>query len=104
MFVYDGVLGLLGIQLTLSAARGFGSHKHTKNVASGVLDNEATVSHSEMIEHSFYQVGLVTFCYSFVLVLFHGTRFKAPSMRNNAVSGISHVSVYKYMHCAVCSH
>lgn len=48
------VLGMLGISLTLAAAYEF-QHKHVKNVASGILDEHATVTYGEMIEHSFYQ-------------------------------------------------
>eukprot|EP01040_Poterioochromonas_malhamensis_P004747 gene4747-5094_t len=54
-FLYDGVLGLLGIVLTLLAAYEF-QHKNVTNVASGTLDEHATVTYSEMIEHSFYQL------------------------------------------------
>lgn len=52
--VYDFILGVLGIVLTLYAAQEF-KHKNVKNVASGTLDEHATVTHNEMIEHSFYQ-------------------------------------------------
>jgi hypothetical protein len=51
---YDTVLGILGVVLTLLAAFEF-KHKNVVNVASGTLDEHATVTHSEMIEHSFYQ-------------------------------------------------
>jgi hypothetical protein len=49
-------LGLVGVALPLSAAHGFG-HRGVKNVASGALDPHATVTHAEMLEHAFYQVG-----------------------------------------------
>eukprot|EP00047_Mylnosiga_fluctuans_P008551 m.259168 g.259168 ORF g.259168 m.259168 type:complete len:388 (-) comp22207_c0_seq1:229-1392(-) len=52
--LYDVVLGVLGTALTLTAALEF-QHKGVKNVASGTLDEHATVTHGEMIEHSFYQ-------------------------------------------------
>jgi hypothetical protein len=52
--VFDVVLGVLGTFLALSAAYDFG-HKNIKNVASGTLDEHATVTYNEMIEHSFYQ-------------------------------------------------
>ena len=51
---YDFFLGLLGILLTLSAAFEF-QHKNVKNDASGTLDEKATVTFSEMLEHAFYQ-------------------------------------------------
>lgn len=54
-FAYDIMLGMLGTALTLTAAFDF-NHKHVKNVASGTLDEHATVTTAEMIEHSFYQV------------------------------------------------
>lgn len=52
---YDIVLGLSGTGLALTAAYEF-KHKNVVNVASGTLDEHATVTYSEMIEHSFYQV------------------------------------------------
>jgi hypothetical protein len=52
--VYDVVLGVLGVWLALSAAFDF-QHKNVVNVASGTLDEHATVTYGEMIEHSFYQ-------------------------------------------------
>lgn len=52
--IFDAVLGILGTVLALSAAFDFG-HKHIVNVASGTLDEHATVTYNEMIEHSFYQ-------------------------------------------------
>jgi hypothetical protein len=51
---YDAVLGTLGISLTLTAAHEFG-HKNVRNRASGTLDEDATVTYDEMIEHAFYQ-------------------------------------------------
>jgi hypothetical protein len=54
IIVYDIILGILGIILTLTAANDF-KHKGIKNIASGTLDEHATVTHDEMIEHSFYQ-------------------------------------------------
>ncbi len=52
--VYDTILGALGICLTLTAAHEFG-HKNVRNRASGTLDEDATVTYDEMIEHAFYQ-------------------------------------------------
>ena len=58
---YDVALGMLGIGTTISAARDFGAHRHAKQfnkragAESGVLQPEATVTQSEMIEHAFYQ-------------------------------------------------
>jgi hypothetical protein len=51
---YDAVLATLGISLTLTAAHEFG-HKNVRNRASGTLDEDATVTYDEMIEHAFYQ-------------------------------------------------
>lgn len=56
--IYDAVLGVLGILLTVSAAFDFPTHNAVKNpagVVSGTLSDKATVSFSEMMEHSFYQ-------------------------------------------------
>lgn len=54
--LYDVILGISGISVTLTAAFDFQQHHDkVKNVASGTLDDDATVTFSEMIEHSFYQ-------------------------------------------------
>ena len=54
--LYDVVMGCLGLCTTLSAAHNF-PHRRVKNAVgqSGTLDEKAIVTHSEMIEHSFYQ-------------------------------------------------
>lgn len=52
--IFDIILGILGIYLPLTAAFEF-KHHGIKNVASGTLDEHATVTHNEMIEHAFYQ-------------------------------------------------
>jgi hypothetical protein len=53
--LYDIVLGILGTSTTLTAAFEFEvAHKKVKNKASGTLNEDATVTYSEMIEHSFY--------------------------------------------------
>jgi hypothetical protein len=52
--LFDVILGALGIALTLTAAHEFG-HKNVRNRASGTLDEDATVTYDEMIEHAFYQ-------------------------------------------------
>eukprot|EP00924_Labyrinthula_sp_SR-Ha-C_P006578 snap_masked-scaffold_38-processed-gene-2.48-mRNA-1 protein AED:0.07 eAED:0.07 QI:0/-1/0/1/-1/1/1/0/317 len=50
------VLGISGIVLTLTAAFDFQKvHEKKTNVASGPLQEETTVTYSEMIEHAFYQ-------------------------------------------------
>ncbi len=54
VWAYDAGLSSLGVAVTLSAASGFG-HRAVRNEASGVLDEHATVTHAEMLEHSFYQ-------------------------------------------------
>lgn len=54
--LYDAGLGVLGTALTLSAAFDFrAAHSRVKNVASGALDDDATVTFAEMMEHAFYQ-------------------------------------------------
>jgi hypothetical protein len=53
---YHITLGCLGVAATLSAAFDFRYLAHAKNKASGTLERHATVTYSEMIEHSFYQV------------------------------------------------
>ncbi len=51
---YDLLLSACGTALALSAAHAF-QHKRVKNRASGALDEDATVTHAEMVEHAFYQ-------------------------------------------------
>jgi len=53
-WTFDTVLGILGTNLALSAALEF-QNKNVVNVASGTLDEHATVTYNEMIEPSFYQ-------------------------------------------------
>jgi hypothetical protein len=57
--LYDIILGLTGLGLTVSAASDFkAAHKTIKNpmgIRSGTLHDTATVSYNEMIEHAFYQ-------------------------------------------------
>ncbi|CAJ1360278.1 unnamed protein product [Effrenium voratum] len=53
--MYHLVLGVLGVTVTLTAAFDFRFHDRVRNVASGTLEKHATVTFSEMIEHSFYQ-------------------------------------------------
>jgi hypothetical protein len=54
--MYDFVLAVSGIVLTLTAAADFrAAHAHVANVASGALDESATITVGEMIEHAFYQ-------------------------------------------------
>ena len=54
---YDLCLGLFGISTTFSAAFDFKKgHSSVKNKASGTLDEDATVTYSEMVEHGFYQI------------------------------------------------
>jgi len=57
LWVYDAILSILGFSVSFSAARDFGrAHTNVKNDASGILDEQATVSVSEMVEHCFYQL------------------------------------------------
>jgi hypothetical protein len=57
-FVVDVVFGALGCALTLSAAADFEkAHRRVDNRGrSGTLDDSATVTRAEMLEHAFYQV------------------------------------------------
>jgi hypothetical protein len=74
---YDFVLGFLGISLTLSAASNFG-HKNIKNVASGTLDEHATVTYNEMIEHSFYQgLNLVQAMYLHSICIYSDAKYES---------------------------
>ena len=64
-FLFDVTLGVAGVALALTAAFDFRvAHTRVTNVASGPLDASATVTFSEMLEHSFYQgVNLVQVVY-----------------------------------------
>jgi len=55
--LYDAVLGLLGVLLAWTASRDFSTPAHTvvSNKASGTLEDTATVTVSEMQEHTFFQ-------------------------------------------------
>ena len=55
-FIYDMVLGCLGIITTMTASKDF-PHKYVTNAQgqSGTLHSTAIVTQSEMIEHCFYQ-------------------------------------------------
>lgn len=56
-WAYDAALSLLGYAVATSAARDFrDAHRRVRNEASGTLDEAATVTVSEMLEHSFYQL------------------------------------------------
>lgn len=75
--LYDIVLGIAGVLLTLFAAHEF-QHKNVKNFASGTLDVHATVTYEEMLEHSFYQginliqiIFLHLFCMSINLTIIY---------------------------------
>jgi len=71
--LFDAVLGVLGTMLTLFAAVEF-QHKNVKNEASGTLDERATVTYNEMIEHSFYQaLNLVQILFIHSMGLFSGS-------------------------------
>ena len=57
VWVYDATLSVIGFSVSYSAACEFGpAHKHVRNEASGVLDQTATVTVAEMLEHCFYQL------------------------------------------------
>ena len=66
---YDIILGVLGTLTAVTAAYDFKkAHNHIRNIASGTLDKEATVTFEEMIEHSFYQgLNLVQIVYIHIL-------------------------------------
>ena len=58
-FAYDVALGVGGTILTLTAAQDFkGAHdeRRVRNIASGALDEDQTVTREEMLEHAFYQL------------------------------------------------
>jgi hypothetical protein len=76
VFLYDTILGCLGIATTLTAARDF-PHRLVKNEEgqSGSLSETAIVTHAEMIEHAFYQVlNLVQIIY------LHGMALRGTTM------------------------
>ena len=72
---YDVILGILGTMTAITAAYDFRkAHSHVKNIASGTLDKEATVTFEEMIEHSFYQgLNLIQIIFIHVITRLSGT-------------------------------
>lgn len=77
-FAYDVALGVGGTILTLTAAQDFkGAHdeRRVRNVASGALDEDQTVTREEMLEHAFYQ--LLNLAQA--LFLHASVRFRSPS-------------------------
>jgi hypothetical protein len=68
----DVLVGILGTLLATSAAFEF-QHKHIKNIASGTLDEHATVTYGEMVEHSFYQA--LNLCQ---ILYFHAMKHTIP--------------------------
>ena len=88
--IYDIVLGILGTSTAYTAAMDFKiahSDKHIKNKASGVLDEEATVTYSEMLEHTFYQ-GLnliqVLYLHTVAMDIFHYDHFNESNGKEEA--------------------
>eukprot|EP00656_Telonema_subtile_P008887 TRINITY_DN14155_c0_g1_i2.p1 TRINITY_DN14155_c0_g1~~TRINITY_DN14155_c0_g1_i2.p1 ORF type:complete len:326 (-),score=64.14 TRINITY_DN14155_c0_g1_i2:26-1003(-) len=79
--LYNGILGLSGVVLTLTAAFDFKHHKVIDRQglqASGTLEDSAVVSFSEMIEHSFYQgLNLVQVMTLHTLVSVHDWRLRS---------------------------
>ena len=74
-FAYDFMLPMLGTILTLTAAFDFkDAHSRVQNIASGVLDSDAVVTVSEMLEHRFYQ-GLNAVQIAFLVIV---TRVNMP--------------------------
>lgn len=74
---YDTLLGILGTTLAVTAAYGFPSHQRVSNIASGVLEQDKTVTYSEMIEHSFYQaLNLVQILFLHALATQSDTKIK----------------------------
>jgi hypothetical protein len=67
---YDAGISLLGFAAAYSAAVDFGSARaHMRgSEASGILDEKATVSRSEMLEHCFYQLlNLCQICFLYAV-------------------------------------
>ena len=84
-FAYDVALGVGGTILTLTAAQDFkGAHdeRRVRNIASGALDEDQTVTREEMLEHAFYQ--LLNLAQA--LFLHASVRFRAPSSSRAAAA------------------
>ena len=71
LWTYDAICSLLGLATAYSAYSDFGAaHRRVKNDASGILDEAATVSEGEMLEHCFYQcLNLVQVSYLHLLAM-----------------------------------
>lgn len=89
--VYDSVLGILGITLTLTAAFEF-QHKNVTNPASGTLDEHATVTYDEMIEHAFYQ-GL-----NLIQILFLHSLEYSPKISHRLLLTLAATSPWLFRH------
>jgi hypothetical protein len=79
--LYFIILGTLGVCLTLLAAFEF-QHKGVKNFASGTLDQHATVTYNEMIEHAYYQgLNLLQIVYLYACPSFVGNHIWSMACR-----------------------
>lgn len=77
MLIYHIILGWSGVALTVTAAEEF-QHKNVKNFASGTLDEHATVTHGEMIEHAFYQgINLVHILFIYLISYYRSWYFNS---------------------------
>jgi hypothetical protein len=103
-FIFDVILGVLGVILTLLAAYEF-QHKNVKNIASGVLDEHATVTYGEMIEHSFYQIlnlfqAIYLHCMIFLLSRYQQNKaaYLSSSVPSFSSFSVSSLSFYHIAH------
>jgi hypothetical protein len=88
--LYDVLLGLSGVAVTLSAAKDFESHRYVKNVASGSLDPAATITYDEMLEHSFYQaLNLIQILYLHSFEY----QFESIGLRYNSLNEVFFLSI-----------
>ena len=78
LWIYDATLSCIGLSVSFSAAREFGpAHSRVRNEASGVLDEKASVTVAEMLEHCFYQgLNLVQILFLHLLPLLRESRVR----------------------------
>lgn len=78
-------LAIVGVLLPLSAARDF-KHVNVRNHASGTMDEHATVTRDEMLEHAFYQgLHVVQLCFLMFIVPAMNERSASRFVRSMAM-------------------
>jgi hypothetical protein len=94
--IYDAGISALGFATACSAALEFGSERvHQRgSEASGILDEKAVVSHSEMVEHCFYQLlNLCQIGFLYAVAALQQHRVKAHGERALAGADVARIAL-----------